>query len=59
MDTLNTLKFVRKIYAESIQFVSDRRELGHPMWRLQFRRASNGSYQENVKFIVLAIATET
>jgi hypothetical protein len=42
-----------------IKFVCSIRELVHPMRGLQFRGSFNGSYQENVKFIVFAVATYT
>jgi len=42
-----------------IQFVCNSRKLGYPMRKLQVRRASSGSHQEDVQFIVLAITSET
>jgi hypothetical protein len=59
MDTLNILKFVRKIYAGGIKFVRSRRKLGHTMRILQFYGSCNGSCKEDVKFIVFHIETKT
>jgi hypothetical protein len=57
MDTLNILKFVRKIYADGIQFVRSKKELDRTMRRLQFYGSFNASCQEDVKFIVFVIET--